>query len=54
MQTHDLQPCSIVHQPSTLPRAPHDGRQIEIHTAEPLVPEPTPFEAEIGIVKLTE
>jgi hypothetical protein len=28
-----------------------DDRQIEIHTAQPLVPDPTPFEAEITIVK---
>jgi hypothetical protein len=26
--------------------------QIEIHTAEPLVPDPSPFEVEIAIVKL--
>jgi hypothetical protein len=26
-----------------------DVRQIEIHTAEPLVPDPSPFEVEIGI-----
>jgi hypothetical protein len=26
-------------------------RQIEIHTAEPLVPDPSPFEAEIAIAK---
>jgi hypothetical protein len=25
-----------------------DVKQIEIHTAEPLVPDPTPFEGEIG------
>jgi hypothetical protein len=29
-----------------------DVRQIEIHTAEPLVPDPSPFEAEIAIAKL--
>jgi hypothetical protein len=29
-----------------------DVRQIEIHTAEPLVPEPIPFEVEIAIAKL--
>jgi hypothetical protein len=29
-----------------------DVRQIEIHTAEPLVPEPSPFEVEIAIAKL--
>jgi hypothetical protein len=29
-----------------------DVRQIEIHTAEPLVPEPSPFEVEIAIEKL--
>jgi hypothetical protein len=29
-----------------------DVRQIEIHTAEPLVPDPSPFEVEIAIVKL--
>jgi hypothetical protein len=29
-----------------------DIRQIEIHTAEPLVPEPSPFEVEIAIAKL--
>jgi hypothetical protein len=28
-----------------------DVRQIEIHTAEPLVPEPSPFEVEIAISK---
>jgi hypothetical protein len=27
-------------------------RQIKIHTAEPLVPDPSPFEVEIAIVKL--
>jgi hypothetical protein len=29
-----------------------DVRQIEIHTAEPLVPDPSPFEAEIANAKL--
>jgi hypothetical protein len=29
-----------------------DVRQIEIHTAEPSVPEPSPFEVEIAIAKL--
>jgi hypothetical protein len=29
-----------------------DVRQIEIHTAEPLVPDPSPFEVEIAIEKL--
>jgi hypothetical protein len=29
-----------------------DVRHIEIHTAEPLVPDPSPFEVEIGIAKL--
>jgi hypothetical protein len=29
-----------------------DVKQIEIHTAEPLVPEPRPFEAEIAVVNL--
>jgi hypothetical protein len=29
-----------------------DVRQIEIHTAEPSVPDPTPFAVEIPIVKL--
>jgi hypothetical protein len=29
-----------------------DIRQIEIHTVEPLVPDPSPFEVEIAIVKL--
>jgi hypothetical protein len=29
-----------------------DVRQIELHTAEPLVPEPSPFEVEIAIAKL--
>jgi hypothetical protein len=29
-----------------------DVRLIEIHTAEPLVPDPSPFEAEIAIAKL--
>jgi hypothetical protein len=29
-----------------------DVRQIEIHTAEPLVSEPSPFDVEISIVKL--
>jgi hypothetical protein len=28
-----------------------DVRQIEIHTAEPLVPYPSPFKAEIAIAK---
>ena len=30
----------------------NDVRQIEIHTAEPLVPEPSDFEMEMGIEKL--
>ena len=30
----------------------HDVRQTEIHTAEPLVPEPSAFEIELAIVKL--
>jgi hypothetical protein len=29
-----------------------DVRQIEIHTAEPLVPDPSPFKVEIAIAKL--
>jgi hypothetical protein len=29
-----------------------DVRQVEIHTAEPLVPEPSPFEVEIAIAEL--
>jgi hypothetical protein len=29
-----------------------DVRQIEIHTAEPLEPDPSPFEVEIAIAKL--
>jgi hypothetical protein len=29
-----------------------DVRQIEIHTAEPLVPDPSPFEVETAIAKL--
>jgi hypothetical protein len=29
-----------------------DVREIEIHTAEPLVPDPSPFEVEIAIAKL--
>jgi hypothetical protein len=29
-----------------------DVRQIKIHTAEPLVPDPGPFEVEIAIAKL--
>jgi hypothetical protein len=29
-----------------------DVKQIEIHTAEPLVPDPSPFEVEIAIAKL--
>jgi hypothetical protein len=29
-----------------------DIRQIEIHTVEPLVPDPSPFEVEIAITKL--
>jgi hypothetical protein len=29
-----------------------DVRQIEIHTAEPLIPDPSPFEVEIAIAKL--
>jgi hypothetical protein len=28
-----------------------DVRQIEIHTTEPLVPDPSPFEVEIAIAK---
>jgi hypothetical protein len=30
----------------------NDGRQIEMHAAEPLVPEPNCFEVEIAIEKL--
>jgi len=30
----------------------HDGRQTEIHTAEPLVPEPSAFDVELAIEKL--
>jgi hypothetical protein len=30
----------------------NDVRQTEMHTAEPLVPEPNPFEIEIAIEKL--
>jgi hypothetical protein len=29
-----------------------DVKQIEIHTSEPLVPDPSPFEVEIACVKL--
>jgi hypothetical protein len=29
-----------------------DVRQLKIHTAEPLVPDPSPFELEIAIAKL--
>jgi hypothetical protein len=29
-----------------------DVRQIETHTAEPLVPDPSPFEVEVAIAKL--
>jgi hypothetical protein len=29
-----------------------DVRQIEIHTAEPVVPDPSPFKAEITVAKL--
>jgi hypothetical protein len=29
-----------------------DVRQIEMHTAEPLVPDPSPFEVEFAIAKL--
>jgi hypothetical protein len=29
-----------------------DVRQIEMHAAEPLVPDPSPFEVEIAIAKL--
>jgi hypothetical protein len=31
-----------------------DVRQIEVHTAEPLVPGPSRFEVEIAIAKLKE
>jgi len=30
----------------------NDGRQTEIHTAEPLVPEPSAFDFELAIEKL--
>jgi hypothetical protein len=30
----------------------NDGGQVEIHTAEPLVPEPSDFEVELAIEKL--
>jgi hypothetical protein len=33
-------------------RRDRDGRQIEIHIAEPLEPDPSPFEFEIAIGKL--
>jgi hypothetical protein len=29
-----------------------DVRQIEIHTPEPLLPDPSPFEVEIAVAKL--
>jgi galactose-1-phosphate uridylyltransferase len=29
-----------------------DDRQVEMHTAEPIVPDPSPFEIEIAIAKL--
>jgi hypothetical protein len=29
-----------------------DVRQIDIHTTEPLIPEPSPFDTEIAIAKL--
>jgi hypothetical protein len=29
-----------------------NARQLEIHTAEPVVPDPSPFEVEIAITKL--
>jgi hypothetical protein len=29
-----------------------DARQLEMHMAEPLVPDPSPFEVEIAIAKL--
>jgi hypothetical protein len=29
----------------------HDGRQTEIHTAEPMVPQPSAFEVEMAIEK---
>jgi hypothetical protein len=29
-----------------------DARQVEIHTAEPLVPDPSPFEVKTAIMKL--
>jgi hypothetical protein len=32
-------------------RGVSDIRRIEIHTAEPLIPEPSPFEVEIVIAK---
>jgi hypothetical protein len=31
-----------------------DAKQIEIHTAQPLVPDPSPFKVEIDISKLKE
>jgi hypothetical protein len=33
-------------------RRANNVRQIEIYTAEPLVPDPSPFEIEIAIAKL--
>ena len=30
----------------------NDGRQMEIHTAEPLVPEPSAFEVELATEKI--
>jgi hypothetical protein len=46
-QLHYKTTCSI----SILHRA-SDVRQIEIHTAEPLVPDPGPFDVEIAIANL--
>jgi hypothetical protein len=37
---------------SQLSNGVNDGRQTEIHTAEPLVPEPSAFEDELDIEKL--
>jgi hypothetical protein len=40
------------HEQSLNVRMVSDVKQIEIHTAEPLVPDPNPFEVEIPIAKL--
>jgi hypothetical protein len=45
-------PNSVIHSQATKEVIECDVRQIEMHTAEQLVPDPSPFEDEIAIATL--